>query len=202
MDNEYLEKVKKKLEKELDKHRYVHTLGVMYTAAALAMRYGYDMETAMKAGLLHDCAKCIPNAKKISLCEREDIAISEIERANPSLLHAKLGAFLAKSEYGIQDENILHAIEVHTTGCPDMTLLDKIIYIADFMEPSRDEAPNLSAVRKLAFTDLDGCLFQILEDSMKYLQNKKAPVDSMTETTYDYYKQYMKNRKGEKLCRD
>lgn len=202
MDKEYLEHVKKQLEKKLNSHRYVHTLGVMYTAASLAMRYDCDVEAAMKAGLLHDCAKCIPNKEKISLCEKQGIPISDVELANPGLLHAKLGAYLAESEYGIQDKEILHAIEVHTTGCPEMTLLDKIIYIADFMEPYRDEAPNLSDVRALAFVDLDACLFRILKDTMKYLQSKKAPVDSMTETTYDYYKQYMKTRKGEQLCKD
>ena len=90
------EEIQKRLKKELDKNRYEHTLGVMYTAGSLAMAYGYDYEKAMIAGLLHDCAKCLPTEKKISLCEKNDILISKVERENPGLLHAKAGMVLAE----------------------------------------------------------------------------------------------------------
>lgn len=81
-------------------------------------------------GLLHDCAKCIPNDKKLHLCGKYGFTVSDIERENPSLLHAKLGACLAHEKYGVTDKEIIHAIESHTTGCPAMTMLEKIIYIA------------------------------------------------------------------------
>ena len=106
MDQE-IEKISKKLMKELDEDRYRHTQGVMYTSAALAMRYGADLKKALLAGLLHDCAKCIPGHTKIKMCEKYNLEISEIERKNPSLLHAKLGAYLAKDKYDIEDEEIL-----------------------------------------------------------------------------------------------
>lgn len=86
----------KKLKKYLDKDRYRHTLGVMYTAAALAMAHECDMEQAQMAGLLHDCAKCIPNKKKLKICRKQNIRISSVEQANPFLLHAKLGAYIAE----------------------------------------------------------------------------------------------------------
>ena len=86
----------------LDQNRYEHTLGVMYTAGALAMRYEADLEDAMIAGLLHDCAKCIPSAQKIELCRKYNLNISEAEQKNSGLLHAKLGAYLAKEIYRIQ----------------------------------------------------------------------------------------------------
>ena len=108
MDQE-IEKISKKLMKELDEDRYRHTQGVMYTSAALAMRYGADLKKALLAGLLHDCAKCIPGHTKIKMCEKYNLEISEIERKNPSLLHAKLGAYLAKDKYDIEDEEILMA---------------------------------------------------------------------------------------------
>ena len=92
------EEIQKRLKKELDKNRYEHTLGVMYTAGSLAMAYGYDYEKAMIAGLLHDCAKCLPTEKKISLCEKNDILISKVERENPGLLHAKAGMVLAEDD--------------------------------------------------------------------------------------------------------
>lgn len=169
----------------------------MHTAGCLAMRYGADLEKALIAGLLHDCAKCVPSAEKIKLCERNHIEISEAEYQNPGLLHAKLGAFFARKKYGIEDEEILRSIESHTTGRPKMSLLDKIIYIADYMEPGRDVAPNLPEVRALAFVDLDACLYRILEDTLAYLEKKGATVDPATEETFLYYKN-LKNSDSEK----
>ncbi|MDO5539836.1 MAG: bis(5'-nucleosyl)-tetraphosphatase (symmetrical) YqeK [Eubacteriales bacterium] len=182
-------KMKKTLRKYLDAGRYEHTEGVMYTAAALAMRYGEDIEKALVAGLLHDCAKCIPDAKKLKICLKNQITMSETEQKNPFLLHAKVGAYIAREKYGIEDEEILSAIACHTTGKPDMTLLDKIIYIADYIEPMRCKAPNLSDVRKLAFEDIDVTLLKILSDTLAYLRGSAKNMDSMTMKTYAYYKE-------------
>ena len=190
-------KMQKKVKRYLDKDRYDHTIGVMHTAGCLAMRYGADLEKALIAGLLHDCAKCVPSAEKIKLCERNHIEISEAEYQNPGLLHAKLGAFFARKKYGIEDEEILRSIESHTTGRLKMSLLDKIIYIADYMEPGRDVAPNLPEVRALAFVDLDACLYRILEDTLADLEKKGATVDPATEETFLYYKN-LKNNDSEK----
>lgn len=190
---ETLNKMRKKVKRYLDKERYEHTIGVMHTTGCLAMRYGADMESALIAGLLHDCAKCLSNEEKIRLCRKYHLDISEAEMANPGLLHAKLGAFIAWKKYHVKDKEIIRAIAAHTTGRPDMTLLDKLLYIADFIEPGRDEAPNLPEVRALAFTDLDACLFRILEDSLSYLSTKGAAIDPMTERTYLWYKQKNKS---------
>lgn len=181
-------KIRRKLMTELDTERYEHTLGVMYTAASMAMRYDEDVEKALLAGLLHDCAKCISGENKIKLCNKYHLSVSEVEKKNPSLLHAKLGAFLAAKKYHIKDKDVINAIASHTTGCPYMTLLDKIIYIADYIEPGRKELPNMAEVRKLAFTDINECLYRILEDSLVYLNSKNISVDPMTEKTYLYYK--------------
>ena len=191
MISEQLKKIKKELKKELDKNRYQHTLGVMYTASCLAMRHGGDMQEAMYAGLLHDCAKCIPIDKQIHLCEKNHIPIRDVERKNPHLLHAKLGVFLAKAEYGIKDKTILHAIEVHTTGAPNMGLLDKILFVADYIEPHRDRAPNLTEVRTLAFTDINEAVLRILYDTIHYLNQRKGSIDSITYDTYQFYKKLL-----------
>ncbi len=182
-------KLRRKIKRDLDRERYWHTLGVMYTSAALAMRYGADMEKAQIAGLLHDCAKCIPADRRIKLCEKYHLNVSETEYQNPSLLHAKLGAFLAAKKYHVGDKEILNAIASHTTGRPQMSLLEKIVYIADYIEPGREELPDIAKVRKLAFTDIDGCLCRILEDSLAYLKSREIPIDIMTEKTYEYYKE-------------
>lgn len=126
MEQYDLWKLDKKLQKEVDEDRYHHTLGVMFTAASMAMVWGEDLEKARVAGLLHDCAKCIPNKKKITMCEKNKIEITEFERNNPFLIHAKLGAFLAKDKYKVEDPEILSAITWHTTGKENMTLLEKI----------------------------------------------------------------------------
>ena len=148
-------KTKKTLRKYLDRDRFEHSEGVMYTAAALAMRYGEDLEKAQIAGILHDCAKCMPDSKKLKICEKNHIEITEAEKMSPFLLHAKVGAYIAKAKYDIEDTEILDAIACHTTGKPAMTLLEKIIYISDYIEPMRNKASNLEEVRKMAFVDLD-----------------------------------------------
>ncbi len=186
--NHKITKIRRKMMTELDKDRYEHTLGVMYTAASLAMRYDEDIEKALIAGLLHYCAKCLSGDTKIKLCKKYHLNVSEVEKENPSLLHAKLGAFLAAKKYHIKDKDIINAIASHTTGCPHMSLLDKIIYIADYIEPGRKELPNMAEVRKLAFTDIDACLYRILKDSLEYLTGMNVPIDPMTEKTYLYYK--------------
>ncbi len=182
--------IEKKLKKALDKERYTHTMGVMYTAASLAMRHGADMEQARYAGLLHDCAKCVPNREKLKLCKKHKIHVSLSEERNPFLLHAKLGAYFAKKRYGVKDKEVLHAIQVHTTGEPGMNLLDKILYIADYIEPNRDKAPDLAEVRRLAFEDLDKAMMKILSDTLDYLNERGGELDPMTMKTYKYFKKF------------
>lgn len=183
----FFSEIQHQLHKELGEKRYEHTLGVMYTAASLAMRYGASMHQACLAGLLHDCAKAIPGKEKLKLCKKHGIAVTDIERENPSLLHAKLGAYLARERYGVTDNDVLHAIYVHTTGAPNMNMLDKILFIADYIEPNRDQQPNLESVRKVAFLDLDQALEAILHDTLQYLGQSDKIIDPMTQKTYDYY---------------
>lgn len=185
---ENLKKIKKSLKKELDKDRYEHTINVMHTAAALAMAHGEDIDRAMLAGLLHDCAKCIPNEIKLALCKENKIELTKYEK-NPYLIHAKLGAFLAKRDYGVEDEDVCHAIAVHTTGAPNMNLLDKIIYVADYIEPNRYKAKGLTEIRRLAFSDIDVAVQRILADTLEYLKSCNSIIDPTTQKAYDYYMQ-------------
>ena len=152
------------------------------------------MKKTCNHGILHDCAKCIPGQDKIRLCKKYDIDITPIELSNPGLLHAKLGAYLAKKEYQVEKEDILQAIRSHTTGRPDMSLLEKIIYISDYIEPGRNPLPNMDLVRKLAFEDLDECLFVMLKDSLEYLNSRNIPIDPMTEQTYEFYNKIKEKR--------
>lgn len=190
-----LKKMEQKLAKHLDEDRMRHTQGVMYTAACLAMVYGCSLEKAQVAGLLHDCAKCIPNKKKLKLCMENQIPMTDYEEENPFILHAKLGAFLARKKYEVEDDEILDAITWHTTGKPDMSMLDKIIYLADYIEPGRDKASRLPYIRKLAFQDLDECMYQVLKDTLEYLSmGGSGSIDEMTEEAYAYYREIHKRR--------
>jgi predicted HD superfamily hydrolase involved in NAD metabolism len=188
-----MKKIKKYLKNHLTKERYSHTIGVAYTAVSMAMRYNPDTKTndfikrAEIAGLLHDCAKCMDNNKKLKICNKNNIPYSNFEANNPYLLHGRVGAYIAKTKFNIKDEDILNAIEWHTTGRPDMSLLEKIVFIADYIEPSRKPIPELDEIRQLAFIDIDKAMEKILENTLKYLDSKGAAIDKMTQFTYDSY---------------
>ena len=142
--DERITEIRKHLKKKLNPMRYEHTLGVSYTCMALAMRYSANLDQAEMAGLLHDCAKRYDDATIICKCQEHGIELTEGELRAPAVIHAKLGAWMAEHKYGITDPEVLSAIACHTTGKPAMSLLDKILYVADYIEPRRDKAPNLS----------------------------------------------------------
>ena len=182
-----IHKIRKKVKEYLDQDRYEHTLGVMYTSASLAMCYGMDIIQAETAGLLHDCAKCYTDEEQLALCYKYNIEVTEAEQKSPYLLHAKLGAYFASRSYGVSDQEILDAIRYHTTGRPGMTDLEKVIYLADYIEPMRDKASNLKRIRRLAFASLDEAMYSVLKDTLHYLENSPKSVDPATEEAYEYY---------------
>lgn len=188
-----LKKLRNAMEKELNAKRFEHTLSVAYTAAALAMVYEVDVNKAITAGMLHDCTKCYSGKKLIAFCKKHHLPMNETEAQNPSaLLHAKAGSHFAKIKYDIEDEDILNAIRYHTTGRPGMSDLEKIIYIADYIEPSRKHAANLTQIRRMAFQDMNNTLCKILEDTLSYLMSVDGKTDELTKETYEYYR---KNRR-------
>lgn len=180
--------IQKDLKKKMKPSRYQHTMGVVKTAEHLAQIHGSDVPQASKAALLHDCAKHIGDEEKIAMCREYGVSVTDAEMANPSLLHAKCGVIVAEYSYGITDADILHAIKVHTTGVPDMGMLDKIIFISDYIEPNRDKAPHLKELRKLAEQDLDETVYRILKDTVDYLnQRSEQMMDPTTLEAYQYY---------------
>lgn len=180
--------IQKKIEKKLKAERYGHTLGVMYTASSLAMCYEADLQNAMLAGLLHDCAKFCPVKEQMKLCDEFKIHLTESEKKMPALIHARLGAYLAEHEYNIRDAEVLNAILYHTTGKPGMTALEKIVYIADYIEPGRQQIPGLNEVRRAAFTDLNEAVALSSGATISYLESTGREIDPMTVKTYEYYK--------------
>lgn len=185
------EEMERKLRTSLKKSRYIHTQGVIAAARHLAQIHHYNEEKAAIAALLHDCAKYMPEEERVAYCESHGVDVNDAERTNLTLLHAKCGAVMAEEEFGIENQEILHAIRVHTTGEPEMNLLDKIIFVADYIEPNRTHAPNLEMLRALAETDLDRATALILSDTLDYLKKKGRTIDDTTQEAYDYYKQYL-----------
>jgi len=187
---EITQKLRKELEKELKPDRYDHTLGVAYTRASLAMVHGANVDKALIAGFLHDCAKCLSHEEQLNICEKNNIEITDVERRNHSLLHAKAGMYIASTKYEVRDPEILNAIRYHTTGKEDMSLLEKIVYIADFIEPNRKPLDDMNIIRKEAFTDIDRCLAHILHNSIVYLRTIGKECDDTTMKAYEFYKKY------------
>jgi nicotinate-nucleotide adenylyltransferase len=152
----------------LSPRRYAHTLGVVEEAERLAGRYGADIKKARTAALLHDCAKEYAPDKKRALCNCWNIAVDEIMASQIDLTHSLLSAESARRDYGVYDEEILQAIRCHTTGHGAMTLLDKLIALADFIEPTREDYPGLKETRALAYTDIDAALLTGFKEVVKF----------------------------------
>ncbi len=170
------EEIKKLIASRLSDKRFAHTMGVVESAVKLAERYGADVEKARMAALLHDCAKEYSEDKKRALCEIWDIPTDDILAKKISITHSLLGAESARRDFYITDNEILRAIRYHTTGFKDMTLMDKIIMLADFIEPTREYYDGLKEMRELAFTDLNAALRVGITETMRYNERKGLPV--------------------------
>ena len=183
---ENIDLIKADLKEKLPKKRYEHTLGVAYTAASLAMCYGEDILKAELAGILHDVAK----AKK-SLELKDDMKgyidpytdgdyVALIADKAPQILHAIYAPYLAKKDYRIEDKDILSAIRWHTTGKKDMTMLEKIVFVADYIEPNRKKLPDLDRIRTLSFHDISEAVKVIAKSTIEYLGSQGMYIDKFT----------------------
>lgn len=161
-------------------NRYNHSLSVMKVAMKLADTYGADIEKAKIAGLLHDCAKYNDNTYLLKRLKDSDIILDNIMLNNTELIHGPLGAVIAEKEYHIKDMEILDAIRYHTTGRANMTLLDKIIYLADYIEPGR-KFPGVDKVREISYVNIDKALIRALNNTIRYLidLNKEIHPDTI-----------------------
>lgn len=191
-----IDRLMKEMERTLPRKRYVHTLGVAYLAASIAMAYNKNYEKAMIAGLLHDCAKCLPEEEILKQCLKKGLPVSDLERRQPYLLHGRLGAWYAQHKYGVKDEKILDAIRFHTTGRPDMSFMEKNIYLSDYIEIGRTQpiVPDLKELRRLAFEDINLAVYYTAKNTVEYLlqkekndPDKKAQMDGAALATLQYY---------------
>ena len=170
----------------LSPKRIPHVQGCEWEAVRLAKRWGESEEDAAEAGILHDITKKLVLSEQLILSEKYGIINDTYETANVKLLHAKTGAALARDLFNISDR-VYSAIRWHTTGKPDMTLLEKIIYMADYIEPNRD-FPGVDKLRKLAYEDLDAAMALGLKMSLEDIRSYGAEPYEVTVSAYEWYK--------------
>lgn len=167
--------------------RIPHIRGCEEEAVRLALRWGADPEAARRAGILHDCTKYLDLAEQLKLCDEYGIVLDDLEQKAVKLLHSKTGAAIARHVYGAPDE-VCDAIYWHTTGKADMTLLEKVLYLADYIEPSREEFPGLKELRRLAYEDLDQALLLGCRLTIEDMEERGVPVHTNTLQARDWLK--------------
>ncbi|MCC3356647.1 bis(5'-nucleosyl)-tetraphosphatase (symmetrical) YqeK [Bacillus sp. REN16] len=172
------------VKEQLTEHRYQHTLGVMETAIDLSKRYHANVEKAETAAIFHDYAKFRPKDEMKQIIIDQHMP-SDLLIHNTELWHAPVGAYLVKTEVGIEDEEILDAIRFHTSGREKMTLLEKVIFVADYIEPGR-HFPGVEEGRELAKQDLDKALIYALRNTITFLAKKNQAIYPDTVRTYNY----------------
>lgn len=161
-----IEEIKAQLKRDLSEKRYVHSLGVADEAKKLAVRYGVDPDRAYIAGLVHDCAKEVPPQDMEGILKsRYGVTVDSMSRRMPKILHGALGACEAQRRFGIYDPEILDAVKYHTTGKGGMSMMAKIIYIADYIEPNRD-FDGVEHLRQLAYKDIDEAIIKGIDDTI------------------------------------
>lgn len=192
-DKDLIATIKLYLIKHLSKERYEHSINVSLTASAMAMAYGIDYVKAEIAGLLHDVAKAYTDTDLVQACREAGIAVDENHLKSVQVLHAMYGAYLARKLFHIDDEEILSAICWHTTGKAQMTPLEMCIFIADYIEPMRDKAKDLTYIRQLAFRNLQEAMYKISADTIEFLESKHTYINTKTIECYEYYSRYKEN---------
>ena len=184
-------KIEEYLENNLKIRRFQHSLGVRDTAATLAQIYGEDVEKAKIAGIVHDCAKNMQDEELIKICLEHGMDISDVYKESPQLLHGAVGAIIANELMEIYDKDILNAISYHTTGREEMSLLEKIIYISDYIEPMRN-FPGVEAIRDMAFKDLDIALLKAFDNTIKFVINNEELLHPHTILGRNYIIRHLK----------
>lgn len=181
-----VEEIKKYLKENLKESRYNHTLGVCEIALELAELNGISREKAEIAALVHDVAKNLSREEMLEVIESNNIILSDVEKENMNLWHSIIAPIVSKEKLGITDEEILDAVRWHTTGKEDMSVLTKIIYIADMIEPGRS-FPGLEDIRKETFEDLDKGVYTGLTHSIQFLLSKNLLIDENTIKARNYF---------------
>jgi len=182
------EEIITKLSNVLSAHRFRHVLGVANLAVGIAMAHGReDINTFLYAGLLHDCAKYMKYDEMLAFAKEHEIDVTPYLGKMGFQLHAVLGEYLARTEYGVSDNDILTAIRYHTVGHLNMSILEKCLFLADYLEPSRDfpADPTLTQMRQMAFSDVDKTLYYVMKNKLSHIKSCGTTLDTTTEQVFE-----------------
>lgn len=182
----------------LNPHRYAHSLAVAWTAKHLAALYGIDERLAEEAGLLHDCAKCLPLSEMQRIAAERRVTNDPLFLESGALLHSLVGAEVARETYGVNDTGILEAIAYHNTGFPGMSPLAMCVCLADFIEPNRDPFPGLEETRAMAERSLEKALLMSLEATVRHVSSKGKKLHPRTLNTVAWLKTLPAVKKSKK----
>lgn len=176
------------LKNNLNEERYKHSIGTAEMAVELAQKYGENVDKAYIAGLLHDCAKCFSNERLLSIIESENLDVDETEKSNYKTLHAPVSAYVAKTEFGLTDEEAISAIRWHTLGKLNMTNFEKIIYLADKIEVKTREPEYAQPIRDCLTgpKGLDKAMLQSYKETIKSLVDRNLKICTLTIDIYNY----------------
>jgi len=166
--------------------RIEHILGVEQMALDLADHYHLDAEKAAMAGLMHDLAKYFKPQQLLEMAQAESLQLDEVDFSNPHLLHADVSAIVAREQFGVDDQEVLQAIQNHTLGRPGMSLLSCIIFVADTLEPGRGNTPELEALRQISRQDLYKAVWLTCDYSLKYLLETRCLIHPRTIKTRNW----------------
>lgn len=191
-DREYFTEL---IERRLSKRRFQHSLQVAMVAEQMATHYGLDTEKAYITGLLHDYAKGVSGQELMQIARDYGLIEDEMDLEIPDLLHAPVGAWQLQHELGINDQEILKAVACHTTGALKMSELDKIIYLADMIEPGRDY-PGLERLKCVSGRDLDHGMLLGLESTIRYCLEQGRILHPRTIAVRNYYLGLLKDDHG------
>lgn len=185
-----VDEIEQYAKRQISKSRFKHTLGVAKTAGELAVIYNEDIDKAMIAALLHDIAKEFSSSKKKDFCQEYHISLDEYLKRNIHLTHGEIAAHIAKRQCNIKDQDILNAIANHTLGRRNMSNLEKIIYLADIIEPNRRPRAGLGKLRRLAYTNLEDAMKDALKSNVAYLNAKNKEVHPIIYTILEEYEDF------------
>jgi len=174
------------LEANVPAKRLQHILGVEQMAAALARHYGLPADKAEQAGLLHDLAKYFKPQRLLAIAQAEGWELDPILEANPRLLHADASAVVARDEFGVRDPDILDAIRNHTLGRPEMSDLSCVVYVADALEPTRGDSPELAALRRACWDNLAQAVWLVADYSLQHLLTTRCAIHPRTVLTRNW----------------
>lgn len=180
-----IDEIRDKLKQMLSPKRYAHSIHVMEAAGKLAEKYGEDVDKAILAGLIHDCARDLKKPETFALCNKYGIIADNVMQSHPELLHGKVGSFLAQELFGVDNPRVISAVAEHTMGCEGMDKLCSIVFIADYIEAGRNY-PGVEIIRKAADESLEKAVVAGLDNTIEYILDKGGMLHPQTVATRNW----------------